>query len=83
MMGPLIEHGYRLIAPSRFGYLGSGRPQNAFPAVQADALAWLVAHLGEEKVVVVGGSAGSLSALQFALRHPERTQALVLVVPAA
>ena len=26
MAGPLAEHGYRLIAPSRFGYLRSGMP---------------------------------------------------------
>jgi pimeloyl-ACP methyl ester carboxylesterase len=83
MMGPLAKRGYRLISPSRFGYLRSGRPANASPAIQADALAWLVAHLGEDKVIVAGGSAGSLPAMQFAIRHPEKTRALVLIVPAA
>ena len=83
MMGPLAERGYRLIAPSRFGYLRSGRPDNASPAVQADALAWLMRRLGEDQVTVVGGSAGALPALQFAIRHPDRTRAVVLVVPAA
>ncbi|MDO8913138.1 MAG: alpha/beta hydrolase [Phenylobacterium sp.] len=83
MMEPLAKHGYRLISPSRFGYLRSGRPRNASPAVQADALAWLVSHLGEGRVIVAGGSAGSLPAMQFALRHPEQTRALVLLVPAA
>ncbi len=83
MMGPLVGHGYRLIAPSRFGYLRSGRPSNASPAAQADALAWLVDHLGAETVIVAGGSAGALPALQFAIRHPDKTRAVVLLVPAA
>jgi 2-hydroxy-6-oxonona-2,4-dienedioate hydrolase len=82
MMGPLTDRGYRLIAPSRFGYLRSGRPANASPAVQADAFAWLMSSMGEEKVIVAGGSAGALPALQFAIRHPEKTEALVLLVPA-
>jgi 2-hydroxy-6-oxonona-2,4-dienedioate hydrolase len=83
MMGPLAARGYRLIAPSRFGYLRSGRPRGASPQMQADALAWLVARLGEDEVIVAGGSAGALSAMQFAIRHPRRTRAVVLLVPAA
>ena len=83
MMGPLAGHGYSLIAPSRFGYLRSARPANASPEVQADALAWLVRHLGEDEVVVAGGSAGALSAMQFAIRHPDLTKAVVLIVPAS
>jgi 2-hydroxy-6-oxonona-2,4-dienedioate hydrolase len=83
MMGPLVGRGYRLIAPSRFGYLRSSRPKNASPEVQADALAWLIARLGEKKVIVVGGSAGALPAMQFAIRHPEMTRAVVLIVPAS
>ena len=35
-----------------------------------------------DKAAVVGISAGTLSALQFAARHPERCRALVLIVPA-
>jgi len=83
MLSTLGRHGYKIIAPSRFGYLRSGRPKNASPEVQADALAWLVSRLGYEKVIVAGGSAGALPALQFAIRHPEKTKAVVLLVPAA
>ena len=32
---------------------------------------------------VIGGSAGALSAMQFAIRHPDRCAALVALVPAA
>lgn len=80
--GALAGYGYRLIAPSRFGYLGSDFPANANPEMQADAFAALLDHLGEKRVAVFGGSAGALSAMQFAIRHPDRCRALVLLVPA-
>ena len=82
MVGPLRAYGYRLIAPSRFGYLGSEFPANAGPETQADAFAELLDDLGEVNVAVFGASAGALSAMQFAIRYPERCSALVLMVPA-
>ena len=78
---PLIETGYKVIAVSRFGYLRTPLPQDASPAAQADAYACLLDALGIRRVVVLGASAGAPSSLQFALRHPERCQALVLLVP--
>jgi pimeloyl-ACP methyl ester carboxylesterase len=48
---------------------------------QADAHASLLDALQLEKVAVVGVSAGSPSAMQLCLRHPERSTALVLAVP--
>lgn len=79
----LVARGLRVIAPSRFGYLRSDFPANPSLAEQADALAALLDHLGIDRIVVAGGSAGALSASQFALRHPERCAGLVLLVPAA
>ena len=38
---------------------------------------------GIRRAAVVGGSAGAPSALQMALRHPDRVSALVLLVPLA
>jgi len=73
--------GFRIIAPSRFGYLGSALPAGASPARQADAFAALLDKLGIEKTAVVAASAGATSALQLAIRHPERVSALVLVSP--
>lgn len=70
---------FRVVAPSRFGYLGSSLPADASAARQADAFAELLTALSIERAVVLGFSAGGPSALQFALRHPERTKALVLV----
>jgi pimeloyl-ACP methyl ester carboxylesterase len=80
---PLARAGFRVIAMSRFGYLGTPLPEDASAAAQADAHACLLDALGIERAAVIGGSAGAPSALQFALRHPGRTTALVLIVPAA
>lgn len=76
---PLLPDGFRLIAPSRFGYLGSTLPAGATPDDQADAYAYLLDHLGIDKAPVVAGSAGSTSALRLAARHPGRVSGLVLI----
>jgi pimeloyl-ACP methyl ester carboxylesterase len=73
-----LGDGYRIIAVSRFGYLGSPLPPDASPAAQADLYACLLDTLGIDTVTLVGTSAGSASSLQFALRHPGRCTALVL-----
>jgi len=70
----------RVIAPSRFGYLGSSMPPNATPAAQADAFAALLDALEIGQIDVVGLSAGATSALQLALRHPEKVKHLAVLV---
>ena len=73
--------GFRIIAPSRFGYLGTPVPDDSSPAAQADAHAALLDRLGVEKCVVAGVSAGAPSAIELALRNPDRVSALILLVP--
>lgn len=80
---PLVRAGYRVIAPSRFGYLRSSFPPEPSSENQADALADLLDHLEVARAYVIGGSAGALSALQFAIRHPNRCAALLPIVPAS
>lgn len=80
---PLASAGFRLIAPSRFGYLRSAFPDDPSSENQADAFVDLLDHLGLDRVAVIGGSAGALSAIAFAIRHPRRCSALVAMVPAA
>jgi pimeloyl-ACP methyl ester carboxylesterase len=70
----------RVIAPSRFGYLGSSMPPNATPAAQADAFAALLDALDIGRIDLIGLSAGATSALQLALRHPEMVKHLVVLV---
>lgn len=79
----LPARGFGVVAMSRFGYLRTPLPSDASPSAQADAHACLLDFLGLSRVAVIGASAGAPSAMQFALRYPERTAALVLLVPAA
>jgi pimeloyl-ACP methyl ester carboxylesterase len=69
----------RVIAPSRFGYLGSALPPGATPADQADAFTALLDALQITRTDAVAFSAGAASALQLALRHPGRVSHLVVI----
>jgi 2-hydroxy-6-oxonona-2,4-dienedioate hydrolase len=76
----LLPNDSHVIAPSRFGFLRTPVPENdASPAAQADAYAALLDKLHITKVVIVGFSAGDPSTLEFALRHPDKTLAVVLI----
>jgi 2-hydroxy-6-oxonona-2,4-dienedioate hydrolase len=81
--GSLARQGIRVIAMSRFGYLRTPMPADATPAAQADAHACLLGALGIQQAAVMGGSAGGPSAMQMAIRHPDRVSALILLVPLA
>src|SRR5688500_13411417 len=70
----------RVIAPSRFGYLGSSMPADATAEQLADALAALLDALDIDQIDVIGESAGATSALQLTLRHPERVKHLAVLV---
>ena len=83
VMGPLAASGFRLIAVSRFGYLGTPLPADASAQAQAKAHACLLDALGIEAAAVLGMSAGGPSAMEFAAQYPDRTTHLILLVPAA
>ena len=70
--------GYRILAPSRFGYLGSDMLGSGTPAEQATAYAELLDRLGIDKVYLLATSAGGSIAIRFALDYPERTKGLIL-----
>jgi pimeloyl-ACP methyl ester carboxylesterase len=74
---PLVDAGWTVIAPSRFGYLRSAFPEDPSSENQADAFVDLMDELGIARAPVLGGSAGAVSAMQFAIRHPDRCSALV------
>lgn len=69
--------GYRLLAPSRPGYLRTPIDVGEEVEAQADAYAALLDSLEIESVVIMGASGGGPSAIAFAARHPERTRALI------
>lgn len=74
---------YRIIAPSRFGYLDSASPPDPSPEAQASAYIELLDQLGIDKVYILGTSAGETIAIRFALDYPERTNGLILYSSAA
>jgi 2-hydroxy-6-oxonona-2,4-dienedioate hydrolase len=77
----MLGEGFDVIAPSRFGYLRTPVPKDASHTAQADAHAALLVRLGVKEAIIMGVSAGAPSAIEFAIRYPERTTALILVVP--
>jgi 2-hydroxy-6-oxonona-2,4-dienedioate hydrolase len=77
----VFGNGYQLIAPSRFGYLRTPVPDDPSPAAQADAHAALLGHLDVPRCIVLAASAGAPSAIELALRHPEKVAALILLAP--
>jgi len=72
---------FRIIAPSRFGYLRTPVPPDASSAAQADAHAALLSKLNVAKAIVLGVSAGARSAVELAVRRPDLIAALILIVP--
>jgi pimeloyl-ACP methyl ester carboxylesterase len=73
------EAGYRYIAVSRPGYLGTPLRAGRTPEDQADLYADALDALGVRRAAVMAVSGGGPSAIQFAVRHPDRCWALVLV----
>ena len=74
------EATYRMIAPSRPGYLRTPIEVGRTPQEQAIAYAALLDALGiDEKVFVMGASGGGPSAYAFAAAYPERTLGLIQV----
>ncbi len=73
-----LQSRYRILAPSRFGYLGSSEKGTGSPKEQAEALVELLDYLDIEKVFVFGTSAGGTPAIRFALDHADRCKGLIL-----
>jgi pimeloyl-ACP methyl ester carboxylesterase len=75
----LDSSAYRILSPSRPGYLGTPLESGKTFEQQADLLAALLDHLQIAQVAVVCLSAGGPPAYQFAIRHPDRIWALVAI----
>lgn len=75
----VAEPGYRFLALSRPGYLGSPINLGRTPEEQADLYAEMLDVLGIRRAAVIAISGGGPSAMHFALRHPDRCWGLVLI----
>lgn len=71
------KNGFRIIAPSRPGYLGTPLSTGESMARQADALGALLDALGVDKAGIIGVSAGGGPIYELAARRPEKVAALV------
>jgi pimeloyl-ACP methyl ester carboxylesterase len=71
--------GYRYIAMTRPGYLGTPMSSGKSSEQQGDLIASLLDTLGVTKAGVMAVSGGGPAAVQFGLRHPSRCAGLILV----
>jgi len=78
MVKDFFPTGYKTICISRFGYLGSCLPKRSKPINQANVYKELLDKLIIDKVVMFGNSAGGPSAIQFAIRYPDKCLGLIL-----
>jgi pimeloyl-ACP methyl ester carboxylesterase len=72
-------NGFRIIAPSRPGYLGTPLSTGRTFAQQGDALAVLLDALAIDRIIVLAGSGGGPAAYELAARHGARVSKLVQV----
>ena len=80
--GPDAGDDYRLLIPSRAGYLSTPMDVGKTWEEQADAYAALLDALKiTQPVQVMGTSGGAPCAIAFAARYPQRTSALLLISP--
>lgn len=79
MAGVFALNGFRVIAPSRPGYLGTPLTVGRSYEEQADALAALLDTLKIEQAAVLGFSGGGAPMYLLASRHPEKVSALIAV----
>jgi pimeloyl-ACP methyl ester carboxylesterase len=73
------ENHCTFISPSRPGYLRTPLASGPSPEQQADLYAALLDELGIQSASIIGFSGGGPSALQFAIRHPERCRGVAMI----
>jgi pimeloyl-ACP methyl ester carboxylesterase len=79
MAEPLRASAFRVIAPSRPGYLGTTLATGRSCVEQADALAAFLDALSLDRVAVLGVSGGGPSSYLLTARHPDRVSCLLEV----
>ncbi|MEQ9064873.1 MAG: alpha/beta hydrolase [Vicingaceae bacterium] len=70
---------YQLITPSRPGYGKTPLSRFKSPKESAELIITLLDSLKIEKAILVGISAGGLTALELASNYPDRTEKLILI----
>ncbi len=70
-------NGFKIIAPSRSGYLGTPLTSGCTPEEQAGALAALLDALNIRMVPVIGTSAGGPASYMLAAMYPDKVSSLI------
>ncbi|KAF8915443.1 epoxide hydrolase [Mucidula mucida] len=81
-IGPWVRSGYRVVVPTMLGYGETDKPSSPAEYTMKKLCADLVAlldFLNIEKPVVIGHDWGAYTAARFALWHPSRLNALVIM----
>jgi len=77
MTGFLVDAGFRVITPSRPGYLGTPlTPDLVGPDQQSDLIVALLDALGIERFSLLCWSGGGPASYRLAVKHPDRVVAL-------
>ena len=80
ILGELFrKNGFRILAPSRPGYLGTPLQFGRTAAEQGDFMASLLDALKIPEAIMVGVSGGGPASYQLAQRHPEKVKALLVI----
>ncbi|HSS98346.1 MAG TPA: alpha/beta hydrolase [Terriglobales bacterium] len=80
LIGSLVDTGrYHIIAPTRAGYRRTPLTSSPTFEEQADAVATVLDRLNIQKAAILGLSGGGFASIQFAIRHPDRCTALILL----
>src|SRR6185312_299136 len=78
-LAPALSQKYRVLTFDQRGSGLSDKPHDGYSiAVLADDAAALMDHAGFPRAHIVGVSMGGMIALEFVLRHPDKTRSLVL-----
>ncbi|MCF8128459.1 MAG: alpha/beta hydrolase [Deltaproteobacteria bacterium] len=80
VLGELFrKNGFKVIAPSRPGYLGTPLQLGKTAEEQGDFMAALLDVLHIPGAIMVGASGGGPAGYQLAQRHPEKVKALLVI----
>ncbi len=80
VLGELFrKNGFRIVAPSRPGYLGTPLECGRSAEEQGDFMASVLDALNIPKALVVGASGGGPACYQLAQRHPDKVAGLVVI----
>jgi len=74
-----IPAGYKMVCPSRPGYLRTPLETGQTVEEQADALAALLDYLKIDSITVIGISAGGLSLYPLSIRHPHKVKSIIAI----